>query len=170
MSTPVWIGLGSNIGDRAAHLAFAVSELQKSFTVSALSPLYETAPMYLVDQPRFLNAAACLTTDQGPITVLKTLKSIEAMLPRTPKPRYGPREIDLDLLAYGSLNYMGPTLSIPHQKIVERRFVLQPLSDIAQHIIGIGELKAVLAGTENQAGEISGFASDEWEKLRQQIG
>jgi len=99
--TQVYIGLGSNLGDRLARIQEAVVLLGESLTVSAASPIYETAPMYVEDQPLFYNGVLAGTTELGPLEVLSLLKAVETRVGRLPRDRYDPREIDLDLLVYG---------------------------------------------------------------------
>lgn len=127
----VYIALGGNIGDRAAMLEAALARLDAFVTVRKRSALYETAPKYVTDQPPFLNMAVAGTTDLTPQALLAKLKDIEAALGRTAGPRNGPRPIDLDILFYDDRQIETPALTVPHPRIVERRFVLQPLHDIA---------------------------------------
>lgn len=99
------------------------------------SAVYETAPMYVEDQPSFLNAAVLGETDRGPLSLLRLLKRIERDVGRAPRERFGPREIDLDLIAYGALAYRfvdhgRVVLEIPHSRLTERLFVLQPMLDL----------------------------------------
>lgn len=155
------IGLGSNCGDRRSFLTRAVQSLDGAFSRVAVSHLYETAPMYVLNQPAFLNAAALYRTDKGPLEVLAVLKRIEKDLGRTPRVRNGPRELDLDLLAFGRAQLRsernGKTvLQVPHPRIPERRFVLQPLAEIAPDLVlpGLGRIKDLLAATESQAQDV----------------
>ena len=175
--TPVYIGLGSNLGDRLARIQEAVGILGERLDLTAASPIYETAPMYVEDQPRFYNGVLAGATELGPLEVLGLLKSVEARVGRLPRDRYGPREIDLDLLVYGCARYRfedtAPTrdrgseigdrsgdasgyppavLNLPHPRIAERRFVLQPLYDAAPGLVlpGLGSVKALLDATFDQ--------------------
>lgn len=128
----VYLGLGANVGDRAANIARAVQVLQqRGLVLCALSPLYETEPWGITDQPRFLNAACAMETDLSPQALLDLLKAVERELGRVPTIRYGPRVIDLDILLYGDLRVETPTLTIPHPGMLERLSVLVPLADIA---------------------------------------
>jgi 2-amino-4-hydroxy-6-hydroxymethyldihydropteridine diphosphokinase len=113
--------------------------------------------MYVEDQPPFLNAAVACSTTLSPRAVLTTLKRLEQEIGRAPRERNGPREIDLDLVAYGQLSYQYTEegilkLTVPHQAMAERRFVLQPLSDIAPNSVipGLGSVASLLARTEHQ--------------------
>lgn len=154
--TPIAIGLGSNLGDRLLQLQRALDLLNGHVELHAVSPVYETAPMYVEDQPAFLNAAAIGETSMSPLVVLRMLKGIEMKVGRIPAERYGPREIDLDLVVYGSLSYRRmtePRLEVPHPRTPERRFVLKPLFDIAPNLIlpGLPSLADMLAATMEQS-------------------
>ncbi|HXT38362.1 MAG TPA: 2-amino-4-hydroxy-6-hydroxymethyldihydropteridine diphosphokinase [Chloroflexota bacterium] len=135
MST-VYLGLGANLGDRAAALRAALDLLKESgqVTVDAVSSLYETAPMYVTDQPAFLNAVARVETALAPEALLDLLKQIEAARGRVARYRYGPREVDLDILLYDDLVLDTPRLTIPHKGLVERAFVLVPLAELAPRL------------------------------------
>ncbi|EPQ29345.1 uncharacterized protein PFL1_03100 [Pseudozyma flocculosa PF-1] len=129
------IALGSNVGDRAANLERAVQALGEAegCVVVDTSFLYETAPMYVTDQPRFLNGACRIATTLSPHKLLRLTQSIETKLGRdkTGVPDKGPRSVDLDILLYDTLELDdGPKLVIPHPAIKEREFVLEPLKDI----------------------------------------
>jgi 2-amino-4-hydroxy-6-hydroxymethyldihydropteridine diphosphokinase len=126
-----YIGLGSNLGDRAAHLHAALDRLRTRGTVEAVSPFLETDPVGYAEQPRFLNAAVRLRTTLPPDDLLRALLSIETTLGRVRTVRWGPRTIDLDLLLYDDLVRDDPGLTIPHPRMHERRFVLEPLAAIA---------------------------------------
>lgn len=125
------IGFGSNLGDRELAIRRAAERLG----VSRLSTLVETAPMYVEDQPAFMNAVGFLETEMGPLELLRLLKSTEQEIGRLPRERYGPREIDLDLIAYGALQLRSVLegivrLEIPHPRLGEREFVLGPLREL----------------------------------------
>lgn len=160
----VAIGLGSNRGDRPAMLRFAIQAMASQIEVVAASPLYETDPMYVRDQPDYLNAALIAKTHFGPLAVLRLLKAVEGKVGRIPAERNGPREIDLDLIAYGCLSYRfedkGRTvLQVPHPRTPERRFVLKPLADVAPDLLlpGLGRVSELLAATESQAASVREF-------------
>ncbi len=127
----VYIALGGNLGDRAATMVSALERLSRIMTISRRSETYETAPKYVADQPPFLNMAVCGNTDLAPEPLLDSLKSIETALGRVAGQRFGPRPIDLDILFYDSEQIDTPRLTVPHPRLPERRFVLQPLADIA---------------------------------------
>jgi 2-amino-4-hydroxy-6-hydroxymethyldihydropteridine diphosphokinase len=131
----VYLGLGANLGARETQILRAVAELgERTLGVRALSPLYETEPWGLLDQPRFLNAACLVHTDLGPLDLLRLLQEIERALGRVPTVLYGPRAIDLDILLYDDLIVDEPMLSIPHVGMLERSSVLVPLADIAPDV------------------------------------
>lgn len=125
------IGLGSNRGDRLRTLESAVRALRRLGALAALSAVVETEPFGETAQPRFLNQVALLHTEYSPHELLRRLRGIERLLGRTPSYRWGPREIDLDLLFYDRLRLSTPTLTLPHPGLCQRDFVLSPLREIA---------------------------------------
>jgi 2-amino-4-hydroxy-6-hydroxymethyldihydropteridine diphosphokinase len=127
----VYLGLGTNLGDRFANLKAAVSALSDVGKVEALSRVFETAPLYVTDQPAFLNMAARATTELSPLDLLRRLKGIEQELGRVEGLRYGPRLIDLDILLYDAAVSETAELTIPHPRLPERHFALAPLADLA---------------------------------------
>jgi len=132
--TTAYLGLGSNLGDRRRNLEAALEALRAhpQIAVTAVSSFLETDPVGgPPGQGKFLNAAAGIETDLAPETLLEELKRIERAIGRTPGPRWGPREIDLDILLYGDTVLETADLVIPHPRMRERRFVLEPLSEIA---------------------------------------
>lgn len=129
--TPIALALGSNLGDRLANLQAAVTELASYMTITDLSSVYETAPVYVTDQPAFLNAAITGTTHLAPLTFLWSIKQLEMELGRQPTFHYGPRVIDIDLLLFGEAEIHEAELTVPHARMTERAFVLQPLKEIA---------------------------------------
>lgn len=129
--SPVLLGLGTNLGDRVANLRAAQAALARFLAIAAVSPLYETAPMYDRDQGAFLNQVAVVETDLAPPALLGALQQVERRLGRMPGRRNGPRPIDLDILFYGDRVVSEPGLDIPHPRMAERGFVLVPAADIA---------------------------------------
>ncbi|HYD30590.1 MAG TPA: 2-amino-4-hydroxy-6-hydroxymethyldihydropteridine diphosphokinase [Azospirillaceae bacterium] len=129
--TTVCLALGTNLGDRLANLRAAVAGLGGHVAVTRLSRVYETAPMYVLDQPRYLNMALVGETDLSPHDLLVFIKKLEAAIGRTDGIRFGPRVIDLDILFHGDATLAGPELEIPHPRLAERAFVLRPLADVA---------------------------------------
>ncbi|KAI8355198.1 Dihydropteroate synthase-like protein [Mortierella sp. GBAus27b] len=133
----VYLALGSNIGDSAANITKALGLLEQAGNVRVVdtSFLYETPPMYVTDQPPFLNAACKVKTDLAPLDLLKRIKEIEADMGRDFNTiRNGPRPIDIDILLYDSIEYHDDVLTIPHAAMQEREFVLRPLCDIAKDV------------------------------------
>ncbi|KAJ3125762.1 trifunctional dihydropteroate synthetase [Nowakowskiella sp. JEL0407] len=128
-----YLALGANVGDTAQNIENALRQLESRADVKLLdtSFLYETAPMYVTDQPNFLNAACKISTMLTPENLLAAIKEIESNIGREPTVRWGPRAIDLDILLYERLEIDTETLTIPHPLMAEREFVLRPLSDIA---------------------------------------
>jgi 2-amino-4-hydroxy-6-hydroxymethyldihydropteridine diphosphokinase len=126
------IALGSNLGDRRAHLDYAVSRLQPVITNLKVSSYYDTIPLGVPDrQPLFLNAAAVGETTLSARALLDELLAIEAERSRARPYRHAPRTLDLDLLLYGDYRIDEPGLIVPHPRFRERRFVLEPLAAIA---------------------------------------
>ena len=134
--TVAYIGLGSNLGDREGNLRTALARLTELGEVRA-SSFRETDPVGLTDQPRFLNAAAELSTDLPARDLLDALLTIERDLgrDRAREERWGPRTLDLDLLLYGDEVIDEPGLRVPHPRLAERRFVLEPLHELAPGLV-----------------------------------
>jgi 2-amino-4-hydroxy-6-hydroxymethyldihydropteridine diphosphokinase len=145
----VYLGLGSNLGDRTQHLAQACAVLQQhpAIEVQAVSSLYHTAPVGFTAQAWFLNAVARLQTTLQPPALLSVTQATERRLGRTPERRWGPRVIDLDILLYDQVEIHTPYLTIPHAALLERAFVLVPLYELAPDLrLPSGEwLRDVLA-------------------------
>jgi 2-amino-4-hydroxy-6-hydroxymethyldihydropteridine diphosphokinase len=121
------VGLGSNIGDRLAHLDAGLGALSVRWKPVARSSLYESAPVGPVEQAPFLNAVAVFETSQSPTEVLARLLAAEQTRGRTREVRWGPRTLDLDLLLFGDATVAEPGLTVPHPELLNRRFVLEPL-------------------------------------------
>jgi 2-amino-4-hydroxy-6-hydroxymethyldihydropteridine diphosphokinase len=141
-----YVGLGSNLGDREATLRAALELLGDD--VVAVSSFRETDPVGYLDQPRFLNAAAALETGLEPRPLLERLLEIELGLGRTRDgPRFGPRTIDLDLLLYGDRVIAEPGLVVPHPRLAERRFALEPLAELDPDLVvpGLGRVVDLLS-------------------------
>ena len=127
----VALALGSNLGDRLAALRAARDLLARILTITALSPVYETPPAYVTNQPSFLNAALLGHSKEKPHELLETIKLIERAVGRAPSFPKGPRLIDIDIIFYDSVRLRTPSLVLPHPALAERPFVLRPLADIA---------------------------------------
>jgi len=126
----VYLGLGSNLGDRMAILKRAVAALTALGAIEACSRVYETAPLHLTDQPAFLNMAVRLATQLAPNDLLGAVKALERDLGRVDGIRWGPRLIDIDILLYDGVVLSEERLVIPHPRLAERRFALAPLADV----------------------------------------
>lgn len=126
----VYIGLGSNLGDRLASLRAALREIAGLGAVEAVSAVYESEPVGSPDQPDFWNLVVRLRTAVPPLELLHRLKTSEHRLGRRPTFRYGPRSIDLDILLYGEVVLSTATLELPHPRLLERGFVLRPLAEL----------------------------------------
>jgi 2-amino-4-hydroxy-6-hydroxymethyldihydropteridine diphosphokinase len=142
--TLAYVGVGSNLGDREATIRAAVDALPG---VVAVSSLRETDPVGVTDQPAFLNGAVALETELSPRELLERLLAIERELGRERRERWGPRTIDLDLLLYGRETVDEPGLKVPHPRLHQRRFVLEPLAELDPELAvpGRGRVGALLA-------------------------
>ena len=154
MAQDVFIGTGSNLGDRQAALAKAAELLAPDANVTKASRVYETPPWGFEDQPAFLNQALQVETKLDPPALLDHLKRIEQKMGRKSTFRFGPRIIDLDILFYGDLIYTSDTLQIPHALAAERAFVLVPMREIAPDFIhpALGKSMADLARLVDSSG------------------
>jgi 2-amino-4-hydroxy-6-hydroxymethyldihydropteridine diphosphokinase len=131
----VYLALGSNVGDRQANLGEAISRLtQSSIYISKLSSIYETEPVDYLDQPWFLNAVLEAQTDLPPAQLLATLRRIESDMGSEKPFAKGPRLIDLDILLYDDGTIDAPNLQVPHPRMLQRNFVLAPLTEIAPNL------------------------------------
>jgi len=131
----VYLGLGSNLGDRETNLVEAVRRLGRLAAVERLSSVYETEPVGYQEQPPFLNAACSVITSFGPFQLLVLLKGLEKDMGRMPSFPGGPRLIDVDILLYGDRVISTPRLSVPHPRMADRAFVLAPLAEIAPGLV-----------------------------------
>ena len=148
--TIAYVALGSNLGDREATIRRAAELIG----ARRLSTIRETEPWGYADQPRFLNAAAELETELGPRELLDRLLAVERELGRERTgPRYGPRTIDLDLLVHSDVTVSEPGLEVPHPRVAERSFVLEPLAELAPdlEIPGAGQVQELLRGLQSGA-------------------
>jgi 2-amino-4-hydroxy-6-hydroxymethyldihydropteridine diphosphokinase len=148
--TRAFVGLGANLGDREATLLRAVERLEAGpgLRIVAVSSLRETDPVGYLDQPRFLNGAVEVETSLTARELLDRLLEIERSLGRERTgPRFGPRTVDLDLLLYGGERIDEPSLRVPHPRLHERAFALEPLAelDTALEVPGRGPVQTLLA-------------------------
>lgn len=127
--TPVFLALGSNINPEQ-NLRAAAELLRARWPAIRFSPVYRTTAREVTDQDDFLNAVAMLDTDEPPEAIAHHLRGIERTLKKAPPFKFGPRTIDLDLLLYGNQVIETPELTVPHPRMHERRFVLEPLCDL----------------------------------------
>ena len=130
----IYLGLGSNLGDREANLETVLQELPPDVEIIFYSSLYETKPWGFRDQPDFLNQVVQAETELSPRELLVYLKKIEKKIGRKPSFTYGPRMVDIDILLYGNMIITETNLTIPHYRITERAFVLTPLAEIAPEL------------------------------------
>ncbi len=133
----VFVALGSNLGDREANLELALLRMDDHLGLVACSTFVETEPVGVTDQPKFLNAVAELETELAPGELLERLLEIERELgrDRAREERWGPRTLDLDLLLYGDETVDEPGLTVPHPRLAERLFVLEPLHELDPELV-----------------------------------
>ncbi len=146
--TLAYVGLGANLGEREETLRRAIELLDETDTVrvDAVSELRETDPVGVLDQPRFLNGAVAVETELTARELLDCLLAVESRLGRVRSERWGPRTVDLDLLVYGDEVVDEPGLRVPHPRLAERRFALEPLAELAPELVvpGRGRVKDLL--------------------------
>ncbi len=137
MSEPVivYLGLGSNLGNRQDNLNMALDFLSQRLRVGKISSVYDTEPVGNINQPRFLNLVCQVDTRLAPTELLILAKGIESKLGRTSKQSNAPRPIDIDILFYGEAVVKTPELVIPHPRLTKRAFVLIPLAEIAPDLV-----------------------------------
>ena len=143
-----YLSLGSNLGERMDNLEAGVAHLRESpaIRLMRISPLYETQSWGDAAQPDFLNCAASLTVKGGALQLLHLCQEIETRAGRMTRGDGAPRPLDIDILVFGTEQMDSPTLTIPHPRLAQRRFVLQPLADIAPNLVipGLGKSVAAL--------------------------
>lgn len=137
--TRVFLALGSNIEPRLDYLQSAVARLGNTGIVHKIAPLYGSKPSGYEEQADFYNSACIFETDVTPTNLLRSVKEIEKASGRTERFRWGPREIDIDIIFYGDLILREKELCIPHKEYLKRRFVMQPLVDLAEGFVPPGE-------------------------------
>ena len=145
----VYLGLGSNIGDRESNLKEALRRLAKKVSIEHISSIYETEPVGYLDQPMFLNLACEGKTELDPFAILTFAKDIESRMGRKPSFSNAPRPIDIDILFYDDRIIEAVELIVPHPRFWERAFVLVPLAEIAPEFIdpkGGKTVRELLAG------------------------
>ena len=136
MKKTVYLSLGSNLGDREGNLRAAIERLRELGEVSAVSSFYETEPVEMTNQPWFLNCAVAMETERMPKQLLSAVLGIERSLGRNRKKTQpkGPRTLDIDIILFGNSVIEMPGLHVPHPRMAARRFVLEPLAEIAAEV------------------------------------
>jgi 2-amino-4-hydroxy-6-hydroxymethyldihydropteridine diphosphokinase len=161
----VYLGLGSNLGNRQANLALALRMLEPLVRVEAVSALYESPPQLPAPPPAYLNAACRVVTGLTPWTLLRHVERIEGLIGRHEDGHWAPRPIDIDILLYNDEVIESETLTVPHARLIERHFVLRPLLDIDPglvHSVTGERLEAALARV-GEAGLVK-IAEAGWEQ------
>ena len=134
MPTVVYLLLGSNVGNREQRLRVAIARLEAAGHVVSVSSFYETEPVDITDQAWFLNCAVALETSEPPAQLMARLLGIEREMGRERTRKKGPRTIDIDILLYADSIILSPELTVPHPAMHQRRFVLEPLAEIAPEV------------------------------------
>ena len=153
-----YVGVGANLGDRerTIHRAIEILAAQPGIELVGVSPLRETEPWGPVEQPAYLNGAVALDTELAPRDLLEVLLDVEQRLgrDRSAEVRFGPRTLDLDLLVHGELVCDEPGLTLPHPRLHERRFALEPLADLDPELVvpGRGTVSELLASLDAGSG------------------
>jgi 2-amino-4-hydroxy-6-hydroxymethyldihydropteridine diphosphokinase len=131
----VYLGIGSNVGDSRAHVGEAIKLLSASLADILSAPLYISKAFGYTDQPDFLNTVVCGTTDLPPLELLHFVKQVEVQVGRIKRFRWGPREIDIDIIFYDDLTMQSDELTIPHASFAKRDFVLRPITDLNPDLV-----------------------------------
>ncbi|HXR54406.1 MAG TPA: 2-amino-4-hydroxy-6-hydroxymethyldihydropteridine diphosphokinase [Acidimicrobiales bacterium] len=156
---PAYLGLGSNLGDRRAALERAVTELAARGDVVAVSPVYETEPVGgPQDQDLYLNVVVELSTADSPRALLERCRGLEEDAGRVRTVRFGPRTLDADVLLVGDERVDEPDLVVPHPRMLERRFVLAPLADLAPGLVPAAALQSAV-GAVVRVGTLRAFTN-----------
>jgi 2-amino-4-hydroxy-6-hydroxymethyldihydropteridine diphosphokinase len=158
----VFLGLGSNMGNRERHLVLAMKALSEKIKVEAVSSIYDTRPVGNTRQARFLNQVCTVVTSFTPTELLIFTKEIEKKMGRTPGPVNSPRPIDIDILFYGNQVIELPGLIIPHPRLTERAFVLVPFAEIAPDFVhpAIGKtIGRILADLKVDPGDVVKYSN-----------
>jgi len=160
----VYLSLGSNVGDREANLRTAIEKLTELGEVVAVSSLFETEPVEFTAQPWFLNCAVALRTELMPKILLAKLLGIEQQMGRRRTQAKGPRTIDIDILLFGNAVISAPQLKVPHPAMHQRRFVLEPLAEIApevRHPVFKTTVHELLENLPRSGGQVKRLAPDD---------
>jgi 2-amino-4-hydroxy-6-hydroxymethyldihydropteridine diphosphokinase len=163
----VYLGLGSNLGDRNENLLSALRILDgmEGISIEEVSSVYETEPWGVLGQPRFLNMVALASTSRSPRGVLEACMQVETELGRVRKEKWGPRVIDVDILLYGDLEVEEEDLSIPHPNLLDRDFVMVPLLELEPDISlpGKGRLSLIYRpGPAHELKKVLRYCKEDW--------
>jgi 2-amino-4-hydroxy-6-hydroxymethyldihydropteridine diphosphokinase len=172
--TEACLGLGANLGDREASLCNALAALNATpgIRILAASRVFRTAPWGGVTQPDFLNLCVRIETELAPLDLLAACKAVEQLIGRQPRERWGPREMDVDILLMPGAGMTTPELTLPHPRLTERRFVLEPLADIAPDWVVGGQTIAALVAALRNTDPVQDCVAQEvaFEGLKQALG
>jgi 2-amino-4-hydroxy-6-hydroxymethyldihydropteridine diphosphokinase len=157
----VYLSLGTNLGDRESNLRTAIAKLGELGEVVAVSSFYETEPVDVTNQPWFLNCAVALRTELMPKLFLSKMLGIEQQMGRRRTQAKGPRNIDIDILLFGNSVISAPQLDVPHPAMHQRRFVLEPLAEIApevRHPVFRRSMRELLQALPHNGGQVKKLA------------
>ncbi len=164
------IAIGSNLGDRELNLILALEKLNYLGDIQGIASLWESEPAGLTAQPSFLNSLLKLRSSLGPFELLREIKEIEFTLGRRPRERWGPREIDIDIIDIDNLVLETEDLVLPHPRIAEREFVLKPLEELDPNwthpVLKLKPSELLKVFKDKLQGRSRKIASERWERLR----